>query len=117
MNLFVFFHNDKGNKRFFVEVVFELGVNVYRLRVHLCDDPAIFQQFVDTNQILIVIDVRLLRIISTVADVDDLLDRFPPPNCFILGFALRYELVSLPWAEYCSNIEKAWSTIPLQALS
>ena len=77
--LFVWlFQYDKGHQCFFMEIIFKLWVNIYCLYIHLGNDPAVFQQFVDSDEVLIVVDVLLLGKIAAVADVDYLLHRSSP---------------------------------------
>lgn len=64
------FQYNKGHQGFFMEIIFKLWINLYCLGIHLGNDPAVFQQFVDSDEVLIVIDVLRLGKIAAVADVD-----------------------------------------------
>ncbi len=86
-----FFQNDKGYQRFFVQEIFQLRVNIYRLSIHLGNRPAVFQQFVEPDKVLIVIDVVLFSKISTVANVDYLLHRYTPLSYFLLSYHMYPE--------------------------
>ena len=72
------FQYDKRHQCFFVEIIFKLRIDIHCLRIHLGNDPAVFQQFVDSDEVLIVVDVLLLGKIAAVADVDYLLHRSSP---------------------------------------
>ena len=61
-----------------MQIIFEFRVNIHRLSIHLGNDPSVLQQFVDSDKILIVVDIILLCKITAVADVNDLLHCFTP---------------------------------------
>lgn len=56
-----------------MQIIFKLRINIYCLSIHLRNCPAVFQQFINTNKIFIVINIVLLGVITAVAYVDYLL--------------------------------------------
>lgn len=77
-----------------MQIIFEFRVNIHRLSIHLGNDPSVLQQFVDSDKILIVVDIILLCKITAVADVNDLLHCFTP-------FTHLFTITCCKWAICC----------------
>ena len=61
-----------------MKVVFQLGVYIHSLCIHLGNDPTLLQELVDPLEIYVLIDVILLCKVTAVADINDLLHRASP---------------------------------------
>ena len=61
-----------------MKVIFQFGVYIHSLCIHLGNDPALLQELVDPLEIYVLIDVILLCKVTAVADINDLLHRASP---------------------------------------
>ena len=61
-----------------MKVVFQLGVYIHSLCIHLGNDSTLLQELVDPLEIYVLVDVILLCKVTAVADINDLLHRASP---------------------------------------
>ena len=61
-----------------MKVVFQLGVYIHSLCIHLGNDPTLLQELVDPLEIYVLVDVILLCKVTAVAEINDLLRRASP---------------------------------------
>ena len=66
-----------------MQIIFKFGVNVYCLRIHLRNCPAVLQQLVYSRKIFIIVYIVLLGKIAAVAYVDYFLHHFSSVFIFL----------------------------------